>query len=423
MRLLMAAPPPISRRRVVVTGLGAVTCVGLGAEALWIAAREGRGGVGRLTRFDASDCRARCAGEVRDFDPASYFQPKRLRRTDRHTQFAVAAAKMAMEDAGLTFKEGKRHDRRGVVLGTALAGISDAEGDHARFAEGGARAINPMLALMIFGGAGSSNISIELGLGGPCAASSNSCASGNLALGEAARLVRDGTADVMLAGGSEAPLCPLTFSAFDLIHTMSRIADPARACCPFSAGRDGFVMAEGSAILVLEAEEHARQRGARVYAEFLGAASNSDAWHMAASLPSGEQAAACMLAALADAGAAPASVDYVNAHASSTPINDRNETIALKRAFGEHACRLAISGTKPIHGHALGAVAAMEAVICARAIHEGFIPPTVNLDASDPECDLDYVPLKGRPFPLGVVLSNAFGFGGVNASIVLGRYP
>ncbi len=423
MRLLMAAPPPISRRRVVVTGLGAVTCVGLGAEALWIAAREGRGGIGRLTRFDASDCRARCAGEVRDFDPASVFQPKRLRRTDRHTQLAVAAAKMAMEDAGLTFKEGKRHDRRGVVLGTALAGISDAEGDHARFAEGGARAVNPMLALMIFGGAGSSNISIELGLGGPCAASSNSCASGNLALGEAARMVRDGTADVMLAGGSEAPLCPLTFSAFDLIHTMSRIADPARACCPFSAGRDGFVMAEGSAILVLEAEEHARQRGARVYAEFLGAASNSDAWHMAASLPSGEQAAACMLAALADAGAAPASVDYVNAHASSTPINDRNETVALKRAFGEHARRLAISGTKPIHGHALGAVAAMEAVICARAIHEGFIPPTANLDAPDPECDLDYVPLKGRPFPLGVVLSNAFGFGGVNASIVLGRYP
>jgi 3-oxoacyl-[acyl-carrier-protein] synthase II len=310
-----------------------------------------------------------------------------------------------------------------VVLGTALAGMSDAEEDHGRFAGGGARAVNPMLALMIFGGAGSSNVSIELGLGGPCVASSNSCASGNLALGEAARMVRDGTADVMLAGGSEAPLCPLTFSAFDLIHTMSGIRDPSRACCPFSARRDGFVMAEGSAILVLEAEEHARRRGARAYAEFLGAASNSDAWHMTASLASGEQAAACMLAALSDAGVAPSSVDYVNAHASSTPINDRNETVAIHRAFGAHAPRLAISGTKPVHGHALGAVAAMEAAICARAISEGFIPPTANLDEPDPACDLDYVPLKGREARLGVVLSNAFGFGGVNASIVLGRYP
>ena len=406
----------------VITGLGAITCIGHGKEGLWKGILAEKTGIRRVQRFDTSQYRAKTAGEVNDFDPLNFFEAKRLRRLDRYAQMALVCAKMAMLDADLSWKPGVRHPCWGVSMGAALGGISEAEEQHSVFVQKGVQFINPLLALLVFGGSSSSNISIEFGFTGPCTTVSNSCASGTIAIGEGARYIREGYADVMLTGGAEAPLSPLTFAAFDLIHTMSGIENPAASCCPFSIQRDGFVMAEGAGMLVLESEEHARARGARVYAEFLGYSLNSDAYHMTASLPSGECAARCMKDALQDAGLGPEEIDYINAHGSSTPINDKNETIAIKRALGKHAHRVAISGTKAYHGHALGATGAMEAVIGVQILEHQFIPPTLHLEHPDPECDLDYTPLHGRSFSVNTVLSNSFGFGGVNATIILGRY-
>ncbi len=408
--------------RVMITGLGALTCLGTGREALWHGILAEKSGFGRLTRFDpaALGLRARCAGEIH-FDASAFADARQQRRLDRHSLMALAVAKMAFADAGLSAKINAPHPRWGVNMGTALAGIAEAEAQHTLFLKEGPKAIHPLLAIQIFGGASSSNISIEFGLTGPCATSSNSCASGTMAIGEAARMIRLGQADVMLAGASEAPLHPLTFSAFDRIHAMSASDDPARACRPFDARRDGFVMAEGAAVLLLESEAHARARGARIYGEIQGYASNSDAYHMTSSLPSGACAARCMLDALKDAGVPPGKVDYINAHGSSTLINDRNETAAIKLALGEHARRVAISGTKAYHGHPLGATGAIEAAICTLALDHQHIPPTLNWEEPDPACDLDYVPNHGRSARLNHILSNSFGFGGVNAVLVISR--
>ncbi|MDD2706376.1 MAG: beta-ketoacyl-[acyl-carrier-protein] synthase family protein [Verrucomicrobiae bacterium] len=414
----MNAPP--RQRRVVITGMGAITCAGLNKEDLWASLLSGKTGIGPLKRFAPVSCRARCAGEINNFDPARELAGRRCKRMDRHTQLALACALHACADAGLSAQPPPSPNPRwGASLGTALGGIADAEQQHAIFLREGLRGISACLAIQIYGGASSSNLSIELGLRGPCFTSSNSCASGAIAIGEAFRYIRDGYADLMVAGGAEAPLQPLTFGAFDLIHTMSSNPDPQNACRPFDAQRDGFVMAEGAAMLILESEEHALSRGVQPCAELAGYSLNSDAHHMTASLPGGEAAARCMTQALQDAGLTPREVDYVNAHASSTPMNDRNETRAIKRAFGNHASRLAISGTKACYGHPLGASGAIETVLCAMAIRHQCLPPTLNLLHPDPDCDLDYVPLTPRSAPIRSILSNSFGFGGVNACLVL----
>ncbi len=410
------------KRRVVVTGLGAITCVGQGKEGFWKGILAEKTGIRKARRFDVSSYRAQTTGEVNDFRPLDFFDAKRIRRLDRYAQMALVCAKMAIDDSGLKMDSKSRNPRWGVSMGTALGGISEAEEQHGVFMKKGIQAVNPMLALLVFGGSSSSNISIEFGLTGPCTTSSNSCASGNIAIGEGYRYIRDGYTDVMLTGAAEAPLCPLTFAAFDRIKTMSTIQDPSYACCPFDARRDGFVMAEGGGTLLLESEEHALARGAHIYAELLGYGLNSDAYHMTASLPSGECAARCMNDALKDAGLQPEEMDYINAHASSTPMNDRNETTAIKKVFGEHARRMAISGTKAYHGHSLGSTGAMEAVTCALALEHQHIPPTLNLEQRDPDCDLECTPLHGRKAKIRTTLSNSFGFGGVNATIIMSRY-
>jgi 3-oxoacyl-[acyl-carrier-protein] synthase II len=406
---------------VVITGVGVVSCIGQGKDDFWRGILAEKTGLQRIQRFDASPYRARVGGEIRDFRPADHFDARQLKRLDRHTQMALVSARMAVADAGLAAGTAKRDPRWGISLGTALGGIAEAEQAHVAFLREGLKSVNPMLAIQIFGGSSSSNLSIELGLTGPCYTSSNSCASGTMAIGEAYRYIRDGYADRMLAGGSEAPLNPLTFGAFDQIHCMSAQEDPARACRPFDRNRDGFVMAEGAGMLMLESEESARGRGADVYGEIRGYACNSDAYHMTASLADGECAARCIRDALEDAGIRPEEIDYINAHASSTPMNDRNETTAIKRALGDHARRVAVSGTKPFHGHPLGATGAIEAVTCALALRHQHIPPTLHLEERDPDCDIDCVPLHGRSAHVRVALSNSFGFGGVNASIVLAK--
>jgi 3-oxoacyl-[acyl-carrier-protein] synthase II len=410
------------RRRVVITGLGPITCIGTGREAFWQSIRAGRSGISRMTSFDTSDLKAHCGGEIRDWDPTRFFPPHRLKRLDRYAQFSVASTLLALEDAGFAWSREQPTLRVGVSFGTALGGIANAEYEHQRFLKKGARGVNPTLALQVFGGSAHANIAIECGFRGPGTTNSNSCASGVIAVGEAMRYIRDGMADVMVAGGAEAPLSPLTFGAFDFIKTMSRWeGDPPFACKPFDLDRDGFVMGEGAASLVLEEYEHARQRGARIYAEVLGYSLNNEAYHMTTPLPSGEAVIACMREALADAQVAPESIDYINAHASGTQLNDANECQAMKAVFGAHAARLAMSGTKAYTAHPLGATGAIEAAICALALHEGFVPPTLHHRTPDPACDVDVVPNIGREQPLRFAMNNAFGFGGINSVLILGH--
>lgn len=410
------------RHRVVVTGIGAITPIGIGVEGLAEGIRQGRSGVRRIQRFDPSAFHSQVAAEV-DFDPSAFLEPKQAKRLDRFAQFAVVCARQAVADAGLDLESVDR-DRIGVFIGTALGGAAFAEEQHCVYLREGIRRVRPTLALGVFGGAAPCNIAIDLGITGPTSANSDSCASGAIAIGEAMRLVREGEVDLMLAGGVEVPLTPLIFGAFDLIRAMStRNDDPEGASRPFDRHRDGFVMAEAAAILVLERLEHALARGARIYGEVLGYGSTNDAYHMTAPLPSGHQAARAMRLALRDAWLVPEQVDHINAHASSTPLNDTTETRAIKMVFGERAYRIPVSGTKSMHGHPLGAAGAVEAAISLLTLRDGYLPPTINLTEPDPECDLDYVPLRGRSVPVRYVLSNSFGFGGINAALVFGRPP
>ena len=411
------------RRRVVVTGLGALTPIGHGSRGLYEGLRRERSAIDRLTRFDPGPFNCKIAAEVRDFDPAAYLEPKRLRRLDRYSQFGVACARMAIADANLALAEENR-DAIGCFVGSALGGAAFAEEQHGVFMTQGIHRVRPTLALSVFAGAASCNIAIEFDLRGPSSANSDSCSSGAIAIGEAFRTVRDGYADLMLAGGVEVPLTPLIFGAFAVIRAMStRNDEPARACRPFDRGRDGFVMAEGAALLVLEDLEHARRRGVPIYGEVLGYGTSNDAHHMTAPLPSGTQAARAMRSALEEAGLPPEAVDYVSAHASGTPLNDATETLAIKQVLGDHAYRVPISGTKAMHGHALGATGAIEAAICMLALRHADLPPTLNLEDPDPACDLDYIPGRGREVAVRHILSNSFGFGGINASLVFGEGP
>lgn len=410
------------RHRVVVTGLGAVTPIGSGAAGLLDGVRAGLAGVRAITRFDASQFASRVAAEVADFDALRHLDGKQARRLDRFSQFAVVGARGAMADAALDLDQTDR-ERVGCFIGTALGGAAFAEEQHTVYITEGIRRVRPTLALSVFGGAASCNIAIDLGITGPTSANTDSCASGAIALGEAFRLVRAGEVDVMLAGGVEAPLTPLIFGAFDIIKAMStRNTNPEAASRPFDRGRDGFVMGEGAAVLVLERLDHALTRGAAIYGEIVGYGSTNDAYHMTAPLPSGRQAARAMHLALADAGIRPEQIDYINAHGSSTPLNDSTETRAIKTVFGDHARGIPISGTKSMHGHALGASGAIEAAICMLALRYLYLAPTINLDDPDPECDLDYIPHRGRSQRVDHVLTNSFGFGGINASLALGRY-
>ncbi len=408
--------------RVMVTGLGALTPIGHGADGLLEGIRAGRPGVKAVERFDSSSFSCHVAAEVTDFEPQAALDAKQVRRLDRFAQFAVACGRQAIADAGLDLAHVDR-ERAGVFIGTALGGASFAEEQHNVYLREGIRRVRPTLALAVFGGSASCNIAIDAGITGPTSANSDSCASGPIAIGEATRLIRGGEVDLMLAGGVEVPLTPLIFGAFDIIRAMStRNGNPQTACRPFDRGRDGFVMGEGAAVLVLERLEHAQARGARIYGEVLGYGSTNDAYHMTAPLPSGDQAARAMRLALASAGVRPEQIDYINAHASSTPLNDSTETRAIKTVFGDVARRIPISGTKSMHGHALGASGAIEAAICMLALQSDYLPPTINLDDPDPECDLDYIPHGGRAQRVSHILSNSFGFGGINAALVFGRY-
>jgi 3-oxoacyl-[acyl-carrier-protein] synthase II len=392
---------------VVVTGIGCVTPIGTGVEGLWSGLRAKRSVVRTITHFDPTPFKSRIAAEIDDFRPQDHLAPKAAKRLDRFSSIGVVSARLALEDAEL-LPEHEDRDRMGVMMGSALGGVAHAEGQVGVYLRDGLRGVDAALATSVFGGAVSCNMAIHFGLTGPNSTNAMSCASGTVAIGEAFHAIRAGRADVMLAGGAEAPLSPLSFGAFTIIRAMStRNDDPAQASRPFDKERDGFVMGEGAAVLVLERKDRAVARGARVYAEVLGYALTNDAYHMTAPKPDGREAARAMCLALEDAGLAPQDVAYVNAHGSSTPLNDPTETAAMKRVFGEHALRLSISGTKGYYGHALGASGAIEAGICALGMYRDWLPPTVNLREPDPACDLNYLSdggLKGSP---EVALSNS----------------
>jgi 3-oxoacyl-[acyl-carrier-protein] synthase II len=402
---------------VVITGIGAVTPIGHGAAGLWGGVERGQTAVRELTRFDPAPFRSHVAAEIDDFDARAFLTDRRARRLDRFSQLAVVAADLAMRDAGLDPVR-DLPESTGCYLGSALGGVAFAEAQHRAFLGQGVNAVSPALALSVFGGAAGSNIAIELGLRGPSVSNSNSCASGAIAVGEAFRLIRAGQAEVMLAGGAEAPLAPLTFGSFALIKAMSTTAGASR---PFDVERDGFVMGEGSAVVVLEAADRARARGARVYAEVRGYATTNDAHHMLAPLADGEQAARAIRLALADANVQARDVDYVNAHASATPIGDRAEAAAIEAALGDHARHVPVSGTKGLYGHPLGASGAIEIAIAALTIDTGFMPGTTNLTRPDADNHLRLVEPHGLRARPRVVLKNAFGFGGTNAALVLSQ--
>lgn len=410
-----------SRRRVVITGIGAVTPIGNTVGGLWDGIRSERSAIRTLTRFDPTPYRSHNAGEVGDFIPTDHLDRKRAKRLDRFGQFSVVCARMALEDSGIDLAKENR-ERIGATMGSALGGISYAEEQFGIFLKDGIDRVEPTLALAVFVGAASCNVAIEFGLQGPNSTNGMSCASGTMGIGEAFRAIRDDYADAMLAGGVEAPLMPLCFGAFTIIRAMSqRNDDPQHSSRPFDKSRDGFVMGEGGTVVMLEEYTRAKARGARIYAEILGYGNCNDAHHMTAPRPDGSQAARAMRLALKDGNVNPGEIEYVNAHGSSTPLNDPTETMALHQVFGEHARKLEISGTKAYYGHALGASGAFETAITALAIEKNWLPPTLNLDAPGDGCDLDYIPNTGRARSVEYAMTNSFGFGGVNATLVLRR--
>ncbi len=407
--------------RVAITGIGPITAVGTGRDALLAGLRARRSPIRHATRFDATPWRSRLAAEVDDFDPADYMDPNQVRRLDRFMHFAIGAAALALQDAGLDPGD-PDPDGVAVHFGTALGGVAYAEEQVGNLLTGGIRAVDPRVALTTFGGAASCGVAIQFGFTGPNSTNAMSCASGTIAVGEAFRLIREGTSDMAVAGGVEAPLAPLSFGAFALIRAMStRNDDPEHACRPFDRDRDGFVMGEGGCAMVLERWEHAVARGARIYGELAGYGTTNDAHHMTAPRPDGAQAARAMRLALRSAGVAPEEVDYVNTHGSSTPLNDSTETLVMKQVLGDRAYQVAVGGTKPYHGHALGASGAIEVGITCLALENDWIPPVLNFENGGEGCDLDYVTGSGRDLRAEVCLSNSFGFGGINASLVIRR--
>jgi 3-oxoacyl-[acyl-carrier-protein] synthase II len=411
----------MSRRRVVITGLGAVTALGLDAPSTFAGLLEGRSGVGPITRWDAKDYATRFAAEVKEFDPSTVLEPHEARKLDPFVLFAMAAAKECLADSGLDLDRTDR-TRAGAVVGVGIGGLHDIEAQHLVLLDRGPRRVNPFFIPKIMMNAAAGQISIRHGLQGPNYATASACASSAHAVGLAMKAIAWDEADVMLAGGSEATITTLGIAGFNALKALSTRNDaPQRASRPFDRDRDGFVMGEGAGCLVLEEEGHAKRRGARIYAEVKGFGMTADAHHITAPAPAGEGARRSMLLALRDGGVAPDAVQYVNAHGTSTPINDPLETAAMKGAFGEHARRLAISSSKSMIGHLLGGSGAVEAVITTLSIHRGVVHPTANLENPDPECDLDYVPGAAREMEVRNAISNSLGFGGHNATVLLGR--
>lgn len=406
-------------RRVVITGIGAVTPVGNDVPAMWKAMIAGRSGVGPLTHFDSTGFETHIAAEVKDFDPKVWINHKEVRRMDRFTHMAVAASAEAMADAGLQVTP-ENSKRAGVVVSSGIGGIGtileEVEVLHAK----GPRRVSPFLVPKMLADSAAGQVAIHFGLRGPNMAIVSACATGSNALGEAGEMIRRGAAEVMLTGGAEAALVPVAVAAFNAMGAISRYNDdPAKASRPFDANRDGFIMGEGAGVLVLESLEHAQARGARIYAELIGYGATADAYHATAPEPSGEGMATAMQMALDQFQLDPSQIDYLNAHGTSTPLNDKTETSAIKQVFGPHAYRMPISSTKSMIGHLMGAAGAVEAVVCVKALQEGILPPTINYETPDPDCDLDYVPNTARQLAIQTVMSNSFGFGGHNACVIL----
>lgn len=407
------------QRRVVITGLGAVTPLGLNVEEFWANVIAGKSGVGLITRFDTTDFNVKIAAEVKGFDPENYLDKKEARRTDRFVQFALAAAKMAVDDASLTIDESNCEDV-GVYIGSGVGGISTVEEQARTLFEKGPSRVSPFMVPMMISDMAAGQVSIMLGAKGPNEATVTACASSAHAIGNAFNAIRYGRAEVMITGGSEAAITPLSIAGFQSARALStRNDEPEKASRPFDLNRDGFVMGEGAGILILEELEHAKRRGAKIYAELVGFGSTGDAYHITSPAPEGEGAKRAIIRALKDAGLQPDEVQYVNAHGTSTYYNDLYETKAIKAVFGD---RIAVSSTKSMTGHLLGAAGAIEAIITALTLEHQIIPPTINYETPDPECDLDYVPNRARESKIDAAITNSFGFGGHNAVLVLRRY-
>lgn len=410
----------ILKRRVVVTGLGLITPLGTGVDKTWSALCAGKSGIQRITKFDPSSHACQIAGEVTDFNPADYIEKKDIKKMDTFIHYAVGASQMAVDDAGLKVTE-ENADRVGVYIGSGIGGLPAIEACHKVLLDKGPDRVSPFFIPMVIINLASGQVSMRIGARGPNSCAVTACATGNHCIGDAFRIIQHGEADAMVAGGAEAAITPLCVAGFASARALStRNDDPERASRPFDKERDGFVLGEGAGVLVLEELESARRRGARIYAEILGYGMTADAYHITAPPEDGSGAVRCMRLALQDAGLSPDAIDYVNAHATST-MADRIETSALKQAFGDHARRVAVSSTKSMTGHLLGAAGGIEAVFSILAIHRGVLPPTINQVVPDPDCDLDYVPNVARRADVRAVLSNSFGFGGVNACLIFAR--
>lgn len=410
----------MEKRRVVITGLGMVSPLGLTAAESWAAAQEGRCGIGPITRFDPSALPCTLAAEVKDFDPSGVLDRREVRKVARFAQFALAAAAEALADSGLDVSAAP--DRTGVILSSGIGGLSIIEQQHARGQEKGYDKVSPYFVPMAIVNMAAAQVAIRFGLKGMCSCPVTACAGGTNAVGDAFHRIRDGYETAMLCGGAESCISPLGIGGFASMKALSTSSDPSAASLPFDARRAGFVMGEGSGVLLLEELEQARARGAHIYAEVVGYGSNCDAYHFTAPAPGGAGAADCMRLALADGGVQPRQVDYINAHGTGTPLNDACETAAIHALFGPHAGELAVSSTKSMTGHLLGAAGGVEAVFTALALRDQFAPPTIHCTQPDPDCDLDYVPCTGREMEMEYALSNSLGFGGHNACLVLGRW-
>ena len=410
------------KKRVVITGLGAITPVGNTAEAFWQALLAGQSGIGKITRFDASEYDAQIAGEVKDFDPTAFIDKKEARRMDRFTQFAIAATKMAIADSGMALEK-EDLSRIGAFVGSGIGGMETLHDQYKTLFEKGPNRISPFFIPMMIANMAAGQVSIAFGLQGPCSCIVTACATGTNCIGEAMKVIQRGDADVMMAGGTEAAISPAGMAGFCAMKALSTRNDaPEKASRPFDKDRDGFVMGEGSGIVVLESLEHALARGARIYAEIAGYGTNADAYHITAPAPEGAQAARCMELAIKDAGLDVTDIDYINAHGTSTPLNDKNETLGIKALFGPHAQKLAVSSTKSMTGHLLGAAGGIECVATVLTVVNDMMPPTINYENPDPELDLDYVPNQARAKVVRAALSNSLGFGGHNATLLVKKF-
>jgi len=412
----------MEKQRVVVTGLGLITPLGIGVESSWQGLMEGRSGLNIITTFNSIDLPVHIAGEVKGFDPLLYIEPKEVKKMDRFIHFAVAASTMAMDDSGLTVTD-RNAARVGVIIGSGMGGLPAIEHYHKVYLEKGYRRITPFFIPMLIINLASGQVSIKFGAKGPNSAVATACATGTHAIGDAFRIIQRGEADVMIAGGTESCITPMAVGGFAVMKALStRNKEPEKASRPFDIDRDGFVMGEGAGVLILESLEHARGRNARIYAELVGYGMTSDAYHITAPAPEGEGAASCMALTLRDAGVSPEVVDYINAHGTSTKYGDEIETKAIKTVFGAHAYSLKVSSTKSMTGHLLGAAGGIESVIIILSIHHNTVPPTINLENPDPECDLDYVPHTPRTLDVNYALTNSFGFGGTNACLLFRKF-